>query len=373
MDFQEYISRLKSSSNYRSIPDDTSRAGILDLSTNDYMGFAGNGELLESFINNPDNLRHPFTSSASRLLSASQDAYHALESFLEEIYGRPSLLFNSGYHANTGLIPALCDTDTVILADKLVHASIIDGIKLSGCKFERFRHNDVAHLLKLAAKYPTSPLLILAESIYSMDGDTAPLARLVEFRRSRPDTMLYIDEAHAVGAFGTRGLGLCASLGMLDEVDIVVGTFGKALASQGAFAVLPPLLKEVAVNKARSFIFSTAIPPFAAAWTLHVLRHAVGADEDRLHLKHLAGRMHTLLQLPGNPDEATHIIPYIVGDSARTLSLSHKLLENGVKILPIRTPTVPPGTERLRISLNASLSESQVDKVAELILSLSHE
>lgn len=372
MKYQAYIDRLRASGNFRTTAVAApagNEASLLDLSLNDYMGYAADTALHERFMADPANRGLSLTASSARLLAADRSQYDLLEERLRELYGRPALLFNSGYHANTGLVSALADTDTVILADKLVHASIIDGIKLSGARFERWRHNDRAHLERLVDKHRDAErLLVIAESVYSMDGDRADIDSLIDLKRNHPQVMLYIDEAHAVGAAGPQGLGLVAASKAPAEVDVVVGTFGKALASQGAYAIMDGLTRDVAVNRARSFIFSTALPPLTVAWTRHVMEHSLSQDALRRHLASLGKRLAERLGIDG---PGSHITPYITGDPVATVELSRRLREEaGIKILPIRTPTVPPGTERLRISLNASLTEADVDRVADAILTL---
>lgn len=236
------------------------------------MGYAADASLQKRFFAKIDHTAIPLTSSASRLLASSQRYYQTLENRLNELYGRPALLFNSGYHANTGLISGLTDATDIILADKLVHASIIDGMRLSDAAHARWRHNDTNHLERLIQRFraeqPEARIWIVAESVYSMDGDIAPIDALIELKQKYDDVMIYIDEAHAVGCMGHMGLGLVADNPRSDMVDVTVGTFGKALASYRAFAILSPPLREVAVNRCRSFIFSTALPPMSAAWTL---------------------------------------------------------------------------------------------------------
>ncbi len=369
MDYQAFLNRLTTSGNLRTIPQELSDT-VIDMSTNDYMGYAADASLQKRFLSSSDNISIPLTSSASRLLAASQRHYNALENKLNELYSRPALLFNSGYHANTGLISGLTDATDIILADKLVHASIIDGMKLSDAAHARWRHNDSHHLERLIQRYraeqPDARIWIVAESVYSMDGDVAPIDTLIDLKQRYGNVMMYIDEAHAVGCMGHMGRGVVADNPRAARVDVIVGTFGKALASQGAFAILSPTLREVAVNRCRSFIFSTAMPPMSAAWTLFVLEHSLGQDDRRSHLAALSARMRSNLDL----EPGTHIVPYIIGDAVRTVEISRSLLDAGIKILPIRTPTVPPGTERLRISLNASMTESQIDMVSETILNV---
>lgn len=366
MNHRELIEEIKSRGNFRSIPADRTDSDILDFSTNDYLGLAERDDLRRAFMSGDTARDALLTSSASRLLAATQRAYHELEQTLEALYGRQALMFNSGYHANSGLIPALCDKDTLILADKLVHASIIDGIMLSKCSWQRFRHNDITHLGRILDKERPDGrnTLIIIESIYSMDGDSAPIEELIEIKRRYPGVMLYIDEAHALGVVGDRGLGLAASSSAPDAFDVIVGTLGKAAASMGAFAVMSPTLRDIAVNRCRSLIFSTALPPLNAAWSTVMLKQIVGMNAERAHLADLAHLLaNGLSEITGKIYTPSHIQPVIVGDARLAVELSAKLSDEGIKVLPIRTPTVPPGTERLRISLSAAMTRDDIDRL----------
>ena len=346
----------------RRIPDDSRDTATVDLTTNDYLGLAARADLQENFLADADNRRSPFTSSASRLLASHQADYSALESLLDSLgapHGLRSLLFNSGYHANSGLVGAITRlfSRPLILADKLVHASIIDGIILSRTDFRRFPHNDFDRLeamLQRTASTPERPdgVIIIVESVYSMDGDRADIDRLIDLKRrySRADmeVMLYVDEAHAFGVEGPSGLGLVAASCEPAAVDVTVGTFGKALASSGAFAWMSPELREWAVNSARSFIFSTSMPPVTARYTRYMVETMLGMDSERGKLRRLCAIL--------DPADCRYIYPAITGSACRAVELSHRLRDElGIKVLPIRTPTVPPGTERLRISLNATV------------------
>lgn len=369
MSFASTLSELALKGNLRAIPADATDRGVTDLSSNDYLGLGAMPELREEFFETVRGNIPPLTSSASRLLSASQSSYASLESLLGTLYGnRSCLLFNSGYHANTGLLPALAsEPATLILADKLVHASMIDGIMLSRAPFKRFRHNDFDRLETLLEQESDNyeRIIVAVESVYSMDGDSADIARLAELKKRYPKTLLYVDEAHAFGCCGPQGLGLCMASGHGAEIDVIVGTFGKAAASSGAFCITSEEIREYAVNRARSFIFSTAIPPLNCAWTEFIVRRMTGMDEARAHLKALSESLHcglTRLGVAVKGSLPSHITPLIVGDPTRTVQLSGRLLERGFKVLPIRTPTVPPGTERLRISLSASLSLSNMKR-----------
>ena len=263
---------------------------------------------------------------------------------------------------------ALADSRTLIAADRLVHASIIDGVRLSGAHMERWRHGDYDHLERILARHASqyADVLIIAESVYSMDGDRADLRRLADIKRRTPGARLYIDEAHAVGVCGPAGLGVAAEEGVLADIDILVGTLGKALASSGAFAILEPQMRRFMVNRSRSLIFSTALPPACADWSALTWQASLDGDWRRERLAVLARML--VAAIPGG--EPSHIRPLLVGDASRSVALSERLLALGFKVLPIRTPTVPPGTERLRFSLSASLSPDDIHRLDLALKSL---
>ncbi len=367
---EKTLQQLGDSGNLRAIPHDTAAAGedVLDLTSNDYLGIAEDVELRRRFLEDTDVENFMLTASASRLLATHQHWFDELEALLTELYGKPALLFNSGYHANTGMIAALGDKNTLILADRLVHASIIDGMRLSGARFMRYAHNDYGHLETLIRKFggEYARVLIVSESVFSMDGDRSDLAALVKCKRLHPNALLYIDEAHAVGVCGPRGLGLAVPY--LDDVDILVGTLGKALASQGAYAILSETLREYMVNTARSLIFSTALPPLSARWSAYVIRRSVDMEDSRRRLATICRDVAAAVNASGlttHEVAPSHIIPIIIGDAARAVGLSKALRQRGVLSLPIRVPTVPPGTERLRLSLNAAITDRDIQHIAE--------
>lgn len=367
---EETLRRLADSGNLRIIPhkDATTGEDVLDLTSNDYLGIAGDVEMRRRFRESLDDDDFMPTASASRLLATHQHRFDELEALLTELYGKPALLFNSGYHANTGMIAALGDKNTLILADRLVHASIIDGMRLSGARFMRYAHNDYGHLESLIRKHggEYARVLIVSESVFSMDGDRSDIAALVKCKHLHPNTLLYIDEAHAVGVCGPRGLGLAVPY--LEDVDILVGTQGKALASQGAYAILSETLREYMVNAARSLIFSTALPPLSAQWSTYVIRHSIVMEGERRRLETVCQAVACVVNASGLSKHEvvpSHIIPVIVGDATRAVNLSKALKRRGVLCLPIRVPTVPAGTERLRLSLNAAITDRDIQHIAE--------
>lgn len=370
MDIEQTLASLRESGNYRAIPGDAA-CGMVDMTSNDYLGIANRRDLQEEFFATHDAASLLMTASASRLLAGIQAPYTFLENTLADTYGHDckALLFNSGYHANVGMIQALAGKNTCILADKLVHASIIDGIRLSGASFERFRHNDYSHLERLAHKASAEgrEILIVAESVYSMDGDRADIDALVRVKRKYPGAILYVDEAHGVGVEGPSGLGLVQEIENPREVDIVVGTFGKALASAGAYGIMSEMMKQYMVNRCRSLIFSTALPPANMMWTEFIFKKMMDMDSERARLRENAILMRDTLAGIGYTVGASHILPLHVGDPRLAVELSQKLRAEGFNVLPIRTPTVPPGTDRLRISLSAGLSADEIVHFVEAL------
>ncbi|MCL3778903.1 8-amino-7-oxononanoate synthase [Prolixibacteraceae bacterium JC049] len=378
MNFHQHISerinQLESQGNLRSIKEGIKSdkwisfedKRMLNLSSNDYLGLTSNHELQVTFSEQALNPKLGWTAASSRLLTGNHPIYTELENQIASDYQKEeALLFNSGYHANTGILPAITSKNDVILADKLVHASIIDGMRLSDAQTIRFRHNDMQHLQQLLAKYNnhSGNIIVVTESIFSMDGDCAPLQELVALKKQF-NFLLYLDEAHAVGAVGEKGLGLAEELQVIDQVDFLVGTFGKALASVGAYLVCSSLVKKWLINTMRTLIFTTALPAVNVAWTLHVWRYMLQAKKERTHLKEISSLIHSSL----NTEEQkcisqSHIIPFMVNDAEKSILLAQKFQENGFYVLPIRKPTVPEGTERLRFSLRADISLQEINEL----------
>lgn len=365
MYFKEVTDTLASGGNLRTFPEDGFADKGIDFSSNDYLGF-GKLTFRDVATDHPELMDARMSSCASRLLASTQKEYSNLEQLLESLYGfnRRALIFNSGYHANTGMINALAAIpDSVIFADKLVHASIIDGMNGVKNRF-RFAHNDLGHLERLINNYGEKfrHKIIVVESVYSMDGDTPDLETLIEIKKKYPGVILYVDEAHAFGVSGPSGLGLTMGTSAPDEFDIVVGTFGKALGSYGAFAVMKPELRDFFINKARSLIFSTSLPPQTTLWSRLMIERMVKAEDSRRHLRELSGLLHeSLCRIdPGTTRVPGHIAYVVTGNPHRAVELSRKLKDDGITVLPIRTPTVPPGTDRLRISLSAAHSAEDV-------------
>lgn len=340
---------------------------MLNLSSNDYLGIAQDHSLWKSFLEETPPERLLPSAVSSRLLTGNHPAYTRLERLLTRLYDRPAaLVFNSGYHANSGILPAIADNRTLILADKLIHASLIDGLHLGHAPYIRYRHNDYQHLeTLLREKAPLFDTVIVAtESIFSMDGDICNLPRLIALKREFRNVMLYIDEAHAIGVRGQHGLGLCEEYNCIADVDMLVVTFGKAIASVGAALICDREIKEWLVNTMRPFIFTTALPPINVEWTHYILSHLDGMADKRRHLATIAQRVNdTITQERGDTGSRSHIIPYIIGDAAEAQAEAIRMQRQGFYLLPVRPPTVPAGTSRLRISLHAACNDEEIDRL----------
>ena len=344
---------------------------MLNLSSNDYLGLSRDMQLRKEFLTRAMEEYLPLSSTSSRLLTGNYPVYTELEEALASAYGKESaLVFNSGYHANVGILPALADKETLILADKLVHASLIDGIRLSGATYKRFRHQDYEQAKQIlqASVRTYKRIILVTESIFSMDGDIADLHRLVRLKQEYPNVLLYVDEAHAIGVRGKTGLGISEESGTLPDIDLLVGTFGKALASMGAFVACSRLLHDVLVNRMRPLIFSTALPPLQVAWTSYLFQLLPHMEERRKHLQRLSASVAQTLQGKGGEISSSHIIPYIVRDSEACLRLAEFLQRKGFYCLAIRPPTVPQGTARLRLSITADLDEENIRPLNELLV-----
>lgn len=366
--YSDILANIENEGRTRMIPRHRTHLDLTDLCTNDYMGLAKRAdEWRDEFHERFPGIS--MSASASRLLASDQETFCRLETFLEECYGRPALMFNSGYHANTGLVQALDVPGTLWLADKLIHASVIDGLRMADASFLRWKHNDTAHLRKILEREHNrhDRIIVICESVYSMDGDIAPIAEISALKQEFPKMMLYVDEAHAIGAFGPYGLGIARETGI--DPDILVGTLGKACASAGAFVVTSPLIKHYLVNTARSLIFSTAIAPANAAWSLLMLEKLADMDNERRHLKKISRTFRQGIErISGIPNPSSSpIVPLMTGNARRASEISAALEENGILALPIRRPTVPPGGERIRFSLNASMPESLIDNIISTI------
>ncbi|NNM67655.1 MAG: 8-amino-7-oxononanoate synthase [Spirochaetales bacterium] len=336
---------------------------LLNLSSNDYLGLASdpelNLELARLLYEKAQAQSLPlFGSTASRLMAGAHLVQEELEAVLESLYpGKKVLLYNSGWHVNTGIIPVIVGPPDVIFADRFVHASLVDGWKLSGATLHRYRHNDMGHLEELLKQYRPkhSRSLILTESVFSMDGDEADLSALVDLKR-RFDSFLYLDEAHAFGVLGKEGGGLAQQEGWDREVDFLVGTFGKAMGSMGAFVACAEIARNTLIQKSRPLIFSTALPPSVTQSVLFYFGQNEELAERRERLKKLWKQFHQRARAEGILVRgSTWIIPVVLGTPDRAVQLAQECLNAGIWGLPIRPPTVPEGSSRLRLSLRSDI------------------
>jgi 8-amino-7-oxononanoate synthase len=371
--FQNQLEKIKQKGTFRQLPNIGHQGKyviqegkkMLNVSSNDYLGLAGQSSLHKEFEEYYYPEKNIFSASSARLLTGNYGIYNELETFLAEFYEREAvLLFNSGYHANVGILPALTTASSLILADKLVHASIIDGISLCRAKTIRYRHNDYEQLERLLQENASKHdyVFVATESIFSMDGDICDLQRLVSLKKQFSNVLLYVDEAHAVGVRGIAGRGVSEEQQVMRDIDIIVGTFGKALASVGAFAVTNREIKEVMINSVRSFIFTTALPPVNICWSKFIMEKIPFMTKEREHLQAL---QQCISESFPQKEISSHIFPFLIGDSEKSVFISEKLKEKGYYALPIRPPTVPEGSARIRISLTAQLTVEEVKSLME--------
>ena len=352
---------------------------LINFSSNDYLGLANDPQLREA--GTAAIAEFGVGAGASRLISGTQSPHLALERALAKWKRtEAALCFSSGYAAALGTIPALVTKNDVVLLDKLCHASLIDGAKLSGAVLRVFPHNDMdkleSHLEWARRKHPGKRILILTESVFSMDGDRAPLRELIELKK-RFGMLLMLDEAHAVGVIGPNGRGLAAEENVSDEVDVQMGTLSKALGTSGGYICGSRSLIDWLINRARSFIFSTAPPPSTAAAALAAVDFLSSSEGEkrRLLLRERIRLMQQLLPRAGLEGEdvaaRSAIFPLIVGDEKAALDMAAALQSEGFLVPAIRYPTVAKGTSRLRITVTAAHQEDQIRALCEAIGRLS--
>lgn len=343
---------------------------LLNLSSNDYLGLASNPNLLEDFHKRLDVKSMTFSASSSRLLSGNHAHYALLEEDLADLYGKEAaLVFNSGYHANVGILPALAGKRDLIIADKAIDASLIDGMRLSDAELMRFNHLEYEDLRYILSRERErfENVFIVSEAIFGMSGDLADLQQLCEIKREF-DTFLYIDEGHAVGVRGTNGLGLCEEQGCIDEIDFIIGSFGKALASVGAFLVCNKLFHDYLVNTQRTLIYPTALPPINVAWTRYVLNRLPEFYDMRIRLMDLAAELREVLHEKGFQTLGdSHIIPMVCGDNEAAVEMHELLRSNGFYAVSVHYPTVPKGKSMIRLSLNAAIPDEEYSCLVDFL------
>lgn len=338
---------------------------LINFSSNDYLGLASSPALREAMVEGVQ--RYGVGSGASHLICGHATPHHALEEALAHFLRRDAvLLFSTGYMANLGIISSLCSRHDTVYQDRLNHASLIDGARLSGARLVRYAHG-------------TSPVierdrhgLVVTDGVFSMDGDLANLPLLTKSSREG-EALLVIDDAHGLGVIGPRGRGILEHWGMSQEdCPLLVGTLGKAFGTFGAFVAGPRDLLDFLVQKSRTYIYTTALPPALAHATLRSLSLIQAEDWRRVYLERLIHRFRAAASGLGFHllDSESPIQPIVIGDNGVALAASQQLLERGFLVIPVRPPTVPKGTARLRVTLTAGHTERQVDQLLDALSDL---
>jgi len=340
---------------------------MINFSSNDYLGLSSHPllrERAEEYIR-----RYGSGSTASRLVCGNYECFEHVEKKIAELSGRQSaLIFNSGFQANASLLPALAGRETMILSDRLNHNSLIQGCLLSRCRIETFHHNDMGHLEELLKKNrekgKEKRIMIVTESVFSMDGDQSDIETLIRLSEEY-DAFLYIDEAHATGLFGRNGMGLTS----WKEVDITMGTLGKAAGSFGAYIACDNEIREYLVNFCYGLIYTTALPPSVLGAIDAALDLIPSMDREREEMFRKADRLRKALNVLGFNTTAstTHIIPIVIGDEDRTMSLSGWLEKNGILAVTFRYPSVAVGDSRIRLIVSASHKWEHIDMLIDLL------
>ncbi len=335
----------------------------LAFCSNDYLGLANHPRLIAALQQGAQ--QWGVGAGAAHLVSGHFAAHHLLELQLANFVGKPAaLLFSTGYMANLGVVQALVGKGDTVFADKLNHASLNDAMLLSRAGVKRYRHGDLAQLAQLLEQTTTGRKLVITDSVFSMDGDIAPLPALLSLCEQH-DAWLYVDDAHGFGVLGGQGSGTLGHFGITSQRLIYMATLGKAAGVSGAFVAAEQVVIATLINFANSYVYTTATPPALSVALTQSLQLIASGDELRAHLKQLVALLRTgLADLPWQlmPSE-TAIQPLLIGDNQRALMLSEGLRQRGIWVAAIRPPTVPQGTARLRITLSAAHSEADVERL----------
>jgi len=332
--------------------------------SNDYLGLSHDRRVKDAVKEAVE--RYGFGSGGSRLISGTRPPHEMLESGLKDFLGASAaILFNSGYCANSGIIPAIAGKGDAILADRLNHASLVDGCLLSRAEFLRYPHRDMKGLEKLLLKTSSAKnRWIITDGLFSMDGDIAPLDEICGLARTH-DARVYVDDAHAFGVLGEGGRGTPALFGVEGGIDLLVGTLGKAAGGMGAFATGSASTIDFLLNRTRSFIFSTAMPPAVAAGNLKAVEILAGCREERKEFLGITSSFHTeLKKLDIAMSAESYIMPVVVGGSKESLDAAKAFWDEGVYLQAVRPPAVPEGTARLRLTL--SMAQRGEDRIVVL-------
>ncbi|MFQ5683011.1 MAG: 8-amino-7-oxononanoate synthase [Candidatus Binatia bacterium] len=336
---------------------------VLNFSSNNYLGLANHPSLREAAKTAID--RYGCGSGASRLISGNMTLHTELENKIAELKGtEAALVFNSGFQANVGILSTLVGEGDVIFSDALNHASLIDGCRLSRAKIVIFPHRDLDRLeYELKESSPSGKKLIVSETLFSMDGDEAPLGEIVDLAE-RYGAAVMVDEAHATGVFGPHGAGVVAKLGLGERILVQMGTLGKAIGAFGAYVAGDQRLRELLINRCRSFIFTTSLPPAVLAMAMAAIDLLYKEPQRRLALWHNCRTLKDGLRRLGFflGESQSQILPLMIGDTRRCMAFSEMLLQKGIFAQGIRPPSVSPGTSRLRITLMATHTHGQLHR-----------
>jgi 8-amino-7-oxononanoate synthase len=373
-ELEEELEKIRSQNLYRRLTDPQG----LDFCSNDYLGLSRNPKLRAAILEKLEQAAglEEVSSPASRLLRGNTPRHQALEQRLSGFKGtEAALIFPTGYQTNIGILTALIGSEDRVLSDAQNHASIIDGLRLSGCQKIVFPHLDTEAVEEaLSQPHAEGKTFLVTESLFSMDGDIAPLETYAEFAKGN-EAYLIVDDAHAVGVFGEeRGSGLTEHFGVEDRALAIVSTFGKAFGLFGAFVAGPQVLIDYLINRCRSFIFTTAVPPLLL-YGVEAALDLLGAEpERRQRVCLLADQLRQRFKAAGldTLESAGPIIPVVLGKSERAVAVAQRLQKKGFDVRAIRPPTVAPGTSRLRISVHADHTEQQIDQLAEAVAESVH-
>jgi 8-amino-7-oxononanoate synthase len=340
---------------------------MLNFSSNDYLGLSGHQLLKERSAEFTE--RYGSGSTASRLVCGNYECFEQVEKKIAELSGRQAaLILNSGFQANASLLPSLVDRETLILSDWLNHNSLIQGCLLARCHIERFRHNDMGHLEELLKKHRAKAgerrILIVTESVFSMDGDRSDIDTLIRLSEDY-EAFLYVDEAHATGLFGRNGLGLTS----WKDVDITMGTLGKAAGSFGAYVVCDNDIRDYLINFCYGLIYTTALPPSVLGAIDASMDLIPSMDKERKELFDKSDHLRKALNDSGfnTSTSTTHIIPIVIGDEAETMALSTWLEENGILGVTFRYPSVARGDSRIRLTLSAAHTWEHIELLIDIL------
>jgi len=340
---------------------------FLNFSSNDYLGFADNKELKQHMIKAINE--YGIGAGSSQLIAGHIAPHKRLEKKLAKFFNKKSaLVFSSGYHANLAIASTLINKNTIIFQDKLNHASLVDAALLSKGKLVRYRHCDLIHLKNLLEKYKGNDLIVMTDGVFSMDGDHAPLIGITKLCQTY-NALLIVDDAHGIGVLGENGAGIVEEMGLEKKIDLLIGTFGKSFGAAGAFIVGSERIIEAFIQKARTYIYTTALLPSLAATIVHTLNMIKESNDMRLHIRELVADYKKLSKTAGVRVSKfdNHIQPLIIGGVNETIQLSKALYKKNILVPAIRPPTVPKDASRLRISITAAHTKKDISFLVKTV------